>query len=82
VTFAVAGTNASFRRFLTTALLGAESCVENRPTVGTVAGQAGILKGATVNAGYNDSSCNDIRPITIRYACHPDLLYKITIFSV
>src|SRR2546421_8848040 len=36
----------------------------------------------TVNAGYNDSSCNDIRPITIRYACKPDLLCKITIFSV
>jgi hypothetical protein len=37
---------------------------------------------ATVNALYNDSSCNDIRLVTIRYPYKPDLLCKITIFSV
>jgi hypothetical protein len=36
----------------------------------------------TVNTLYNDSSYNDIRLITIRYIYKPDLLCKITIFSV
>jgi hypothetical protein len=41
-----------------------------------------LVKLGTVNAGYNDSRCNDIRSIRIRYACKSILLYKITIFSV